>query len=74
MKLAVLIIIAILLAGCAHQSDNAYAKYADCAMPVTRNAGMGVQVPGCEFQVFGPNKLQAYRFQHRTGVGSWLER
>lgn len=68
MKLATALIV-IIVAGCAHQ-PSPYAMYADCTLPVTRNAGMGVAVPGCAMWHFGPSREQAYRFKHNLPAGA----
>lgn len=60
MKSLVLLLLA-LLAGCASTPDP-YARYAECQIPVTRDAGMGVRVPGCVAWTFGPNREQKARW------------
>lgn len=59
MKLAVFCI-ALLVAGCS--SPDKFARYADCTLPVVRDAGMGVMVDGCAAWSFGPSRAQAAAF------------
>jgi hypothetical protein len=43
------LILVVVLAGCA----SSPAEYGTCTVPITRDAGMGVQVPGCAAWQFG---------------------
>jgi hypothetical protein len=48
-----------LLAGCAPS------HYAECLLPVTREAGMGVRVTDCVAWRFGPTSQQQAEFERR---------
>lgn len=64
-----LIIASLVLAGCASSPQQPqYAQFADCTLPVTREAGMGVKVPGCAAWTFGPTRLQRVEFQQRAAA------
>jgi hypothetical protein len=52
-------LLVLLLSGCAS------GDYAQCLVPVTRNAGMGVTVPDCATWQFGPSKAQTLRFERK---------
>lgn len=55
----------LLLVGCGSPKRQ-YARYAECTVPVTRDAGMGVRVPGCAAWTFGPNREQRARFERKV--------
>jgi hypothetical protein len=62
MRWTILILFA--LFGCASAPEHEYARYADCVMPITRDAGMGVRVDGCAAWQFGPSKRQQINFRN----------
>lgn len=62
---ALTLIAALLLAGCASTVDPLTGGYATCSLPVTRDAGLGVIVPGCAAWSFGPTKTQTARFNRQ---------
>lgn len=70
-KLFAMVVVAtlIVLSGCASApAQQQYAKYASCTVPVTRDAGMGVRVPGCEAWSFGPSLMQGAAARDRARV------
>jgi uncharacterized lipoprotein YmbA len=46
----IVLLAAVLLAGCATQQEP---QYANCTVPVTRDAGQGVRVQGCAAWTIG---------------------
>lgn len=58
MRFALLLVF--LLVGCSSAPKTAMDEH--CTIPVTRDAGMGVMVPGCVAWTFGPSREQAARF------------
>ena len=55
-----LILILMVLAGCA--SAPVEDKYAECVLPVIRDAGLGVKVNGCHAWEFKPTRTQQANF------------
>lgn len=56
-----LILTLIALTGCA-SAPPAEDRYAQCVLPVVRDAGMGVKVKGCHAWEFKPSLTQQARF------------
>lgn len=65
MKMIRIAAAAALLAGCA----SGPADYAECTVPVKRDAGMGVMVDSCAAWTIGtPTKRQAREFDRRKAA------
>lgn len=56
------LVLLLALTGCATGEPARFSRYADCTVPVTRDAGMGVRVDGCAVWTFGPNREQRARW------------
>lgn len=62
----VVFVLGVVLGGCSATKEPEYAKYANCDLPVTRDAGMGIRVDGCAAWSFGPSRKQ--QAQARYGL------
>jgi hypothetical protein len=62
------IVVALLVAGCSSGAKNQYSQYAECTLPVTRDAGMGVRVDGCSAWAFKPTRSQMTAFEARQNA------
>jgi hypothetical protein len=60
--LAMVLALGIIMSGCADTPK----EYAQCTLPITRNIGLGVKIPGCANWEFGPSKAQSAAFS-----GNW---
>lgn len=63
MKRVLLLVAVLLTVGC----SSAPKQYAECTVPVKRNAGMGVYVDGCAAWSFGPSRVKQAEFAALNG-------
>ena len=62
MKMVLILIAAFVLSGCAS------GDYAECTLPIVRDAGMGVRVQGCSAWEFKPSRQQQAMFERRPFI------
>lgn len=62
------LVLGMMLGGCSSLKQDQYATYAECALPVTRDVGMGIRVNGCQMWEFKPTlkQRQTWEARHAT--------